>query len=583
MAPMNSLKSAPVEGELLMWNLWTRKDRSKAVSYKSELTRLGRLGRPALIYAVLALAVMLPMLAPGFILTLDMVFTPELRMPGEMSSSYLFHAALHYLNFVLPADVIQKIMLFAILVLSGFGMHLLVRHIQNSKDLANEFALWGAYIAGAFYMVNPFTYSRFMAGQYAVLLGYALLPFLVKAVLEFFAVPTLKRSLVIGLWLTVIGIVSVHTLGLAAVLITSALAVCAWRSRHNSSITLSAINYGLVGLGVFVAASGYWIFPLIGGHSNQGMAVSQFSVSDQQAFATSGGDLAGQFGNLLQLQGFWAESEGLYLLPQEQLPGWALVVLLVWILVGIGLRRVWREHRAIALLFVASGLGGIILAIVGTSGIGALAGFREPQKFAGLLALAYAVFAGFGTVGVLAWARKKGDALFAGAATLALLLPVLFTPVMFWGFSNQLSARQYPADWYQINEYLDRDTDDFRVLALPWHLYQHYQFAGRVIADPTEKFFDKPIIASNELEFKNASPTFPDDDKKLLSEQILPKAKNNPGFGKELDSLGIKYILLSKTYDHNNFGYLDGRGDLELEQETATIKLYRNLAYGKSN
>ncbi len=580
---MAQVKSTQAEREMLLWNLWQRQEPAKPISYKSELTKLGRLGRPALVYAILALAVLLPMLAPGFILTLDMVFTPELRTPEQISSSYLFHAGLHYLNVILPADVIQKVMLFAILILSGFGMHLLVRHIQNSKDRAGEFALWGAYIAGAFYMINPFTYSRFMAGQYAVLLGYALLPFLMKAVLEFFAVPTLKRSLVVGLWLTVIGIVSVHTLGLAAVLIISALAVYAWRSRRNGNITLTTINYGLAGLAVFVAASGYWLLPLIIGSGSQGMAVSQFSVSDQQAFTTTGAGWAGQLGNLLQLQGFWAESEGLYLLPQEQLSAWALVVLLVWALVGIGLRRIWKDHRAMAVIFIAAGLGGVILAIAGTGNLGALAGFREPHKFAGLVALAYALFASFGVVSVMTWAKKKGEAIFGLAAVLVLLLPVLLTPTMFWGFSNQLSARRYPADWHEMNERLNGDTGDFRVLALPWHLYMHYQFAGRVIADPTEKFFDKPVVASNELEFKNASPTFPDDDKKLLSERILPDAKESHNFGEELESLNIKYILLSKAYDYKDLGYLDEHEDLELVEETATLKLYRNVAYGKSD
>jgi hypothetical protein len=187
-----------------------------------------------------------------------------------------------------------------------------------------------------------------------------------------------------------------------------------------------------------------------------------------------------------------------------------------------------------------------------------------------------------GTAAVLAWAKKRaGSVLFSPAAVIILLVPVLYTPTMFWGFSGQLVPRQYPADWYQINQLLDWDTDNFHVLSLPWHLYMHYQFAGRVIANPSDAFFDKPTIISNELEFKNASPTFPDATKSLLSEQLLPGAARNPRLAKDLDELGIKYILLAKTYDYADYGYLDRQTGLKLISETPNLKLYRNLAYGQ--
>ena len=531
---------------------------------------------PLALYGALALAVMLPMLTPGYILTLDMAFTPELRMPENISSSYLFHAALHYLNFVLPGDIIQKILLLTVLILSGLGAHFLVRHIQASKNRAGEFASWGAFIAGAIYMINPFTYSRFMAGQYAVLLGYALLPFFMRSLLRFFAVPTFNRMLAVTGWAIVISIVSVHTLGLLAILTTAAVAACAWKHRHNQA----AVTYAATGLIIFVLASGYWLLPLIGGSSNQGQAVSGFTTSDQQAFQTTGGDLAGQIGNVLQLQGFWAEGRGLYLLPQDQLPGWVFVVLAVWFLVGAGLRWIWQRRRPTALFISASALAAITLSVTGTDDWhSALAGFREPHKFIGLLALAYALLAGLGAASLLKWAKRRSEKTFSVLAVALLIIPVLFTPTMFWGFAGQLSAREYPADWHQINNQLNQDTSDFRVLSLPWHLYMSYPFAGRIIVNPSEQFFDKPVIASNELEFKGASPTFPDADKKLLGQHIMPTAAGNPHLGEEFGKLNIKYVLLAKTFDYQDYEYLDHHSDMRLISETRNLKLYRNLAY----
>ncbi len=153
-------------------------------------------------FGALALFILLPLMRPGYILTLDMIFTPTLRMPVEVNNSYLFYGLLHWLNYVLPSQVIQKLLLFGILVLSGVGAYRLVIKLsscqvfklagsESESDELSAFnfqlstAVWGAYFAGIFYMVNPFVYSRFMAGHYLVLLGYALMPFFTIALWRF--------------------------------------------------------------------------------------------------------------------------------------------------------------------------------------------------------------------------------------------------------------------------------------------------------------------------------------------------------------------------------------------------------------
>src|SRR5690242_11575962 len=108
------------------------------------------------LYVLVAFVVLMPLLRPGFILTLDMVFTPHLPMPDVTSSSYAFHALLHFLNLLIPADIIEKCLLFAILLLSGIGMHRLIR-LLVAKGRPGE---WGIYTASLFCMLNPFTYSR---------------------------------------------------------------------------------------------------------------------------------------------------------------------------------------------------------------------------------------------------------------------------------------------------------------------------------------------------------------------------------------------------------------------------------------
>ncbi|HSX20141.1 MAG TPA: hypothetical protein VLG38_03340, partial [Gammaproteobacteria bacterium] len=67
-------------------------------------------------------------------------------MPMNVTSSYVLRALLHYLNFVLPSDVIEKILLVVILLLAGVGMHQLLLHLNNKKLHAPETI--AAYFAG---------------------------------------------------------------------------------------------------------------------------------------------------------------------------------------------------------------------------------------------------------------------------------------------------------------------------------------------------------------------------------------------------------------------------------------------------
>ncbi len=154
---------------------------------------------PVCVYGAVVLLVLGPLLLPGYVLTLDMVFTPVLRMPDQVSSSYLFRALLHLLDIVLPADLVQKVMLFAILLLTGLGMHRLMESLPARKpaDAVPPLAL---YFAGLLYTINPFTYDRLLAGQYNVLFGYALLPWFVRALLKFVARPGRKNALVVAGW-----------------------------------------------------------------------------------------------------------------------------------------------------------------------------------------------------------------------------------------------------------------------------------------------------------------------------------------------------------------------------------------------
>jgi len=151
---------------------------------------------------------------------------------------------------------------------------------------------------------------------------------------------------------------------------------------------------------------------------------------------------------------------------------------------------------------------------------------------------------------------------------------------MFWGFGGQLQPHEYPNGWAALNQRLNQDRGKYQVLFLPWHLYMHYAFVGRIIASPAASYFDKPVVVSNELEFGGASPTVPDSRKTQLSKNILPNAAQGTHLGTQLAPLGIKYILLDKDDDYRSYSYLDHQADLHLISENTNFKLYLNTVFG---
>lgn len=523
------------------------------------------------VYLLMALAVMLPLLRPGFILTLDLVFTPLLRMPDAVTSSYLFHVALHVLNLAVPSEIIEKALLLAILLISSIGMHRLVRTLRPKTDTS----AWGIYVASIFFAVNPYTYSRFMAGQYAVLLGYALLPWLVRLCIDFGQKPGWKNALKLGGLIALIATVSIHTLGEMVILGLVVGAVFVSKQRAELG---TYVRYGAAAAAIFVVLCGFWLVPLALGQGKTASIIQSFSAADSQAFATTGGSGIGKLGNVMRLQGFWAEGRGLYLLPQDESLLWGLMALTIIALVVGGGVAMYRASPRWTIVFTASGLLGTVLAVGGLSSLLSHIGYREPQKFVGLLALSYSVFMAYGVNATLARLASRAMACMT-ATVLLLMLPLLFTRVMLWGFDGQLTPRHYPADWATVNTYLGHDSNIYPTLLLPWHQYMSFRFAGRVIANPAPDFFDKPVIVSQNPELGGASSGKQDDLHQAIG-QLLAHLTSRQNLGKELAHDNIKYVLLAKELDYRHDAQLlAAHPEMRLVRDFPDIAVYMNTEW----
>ncbi len=554
----------------------------KHIALLFQPTTIGRYLRrwPAwLSCAALALLVVGPWLRPGYVLTLDMIFTPTLHLPHVVDNTYIFRIFLHALNFVIPSQLIEKIILFLIFFLSSFGMYRLLRQLFGQGQVS-DYQKVGASVASTLYAINPFTYDRLMAGQYLVLLGYALIPFFVMSLRSFAQKPSVWRSVRLAGWATLIGAVSIHTLGMLFVLILAAIGVYVRLSQHK---LLDILRFGGMTIAVFVAANSYWLLPLVIGKGSLASQIHSFGPGDLAAFATEGSTLLAKVGNVLQLQGFWLASHDLYLRPAMQVPSWHILALLMWVLVVLGLVVMWRQQRRSLALWIGSVVVvGALLATGYFSGVlqhlPLYDGYREPQKFAALVAFGFCVCVAHGVAGMLGYLKREAGTTFTAVmGSMALALPLVLTAVLLWGCHGQLSSRTYPAEWTAANAQLNRDPSDFQVLFLPWHLYMRFGFSGRIIANPAPLFFDKTTIVSDDAELDGAAPSGATAATQQLDQLLAAAPRHNQA--RAFAKLNIKYILLVNDNDYRDYAYLSRWAELKPVRQNAALTLYQNAAW----
>jgi hypothetical protein len=557
--------------------------------------------KPGLIYFILSLLILLPLLKPGYIFALDMTFTPDIRLPSEVTASYPLYLAMVLLDQIMPSWLVQKILLLSIFFLAGLGAHLLTKMLLDglkAKEKSNKripgYLSVVPFYSGFLYMVNPFTYERLMDGQWGVLFGLALLPFFVKALLQLVfnrEHQNIRKSGEVALWAVLVSVVSIHAIGYLIVISLAALGVLVWTSRKDFSAMKRPFKW-LAASGVIVlAASSFWLVPALRGDSSRTQLISQFDYRHILSFRTDGRTDIGTMGNVAGLYGYWGEREDRFIVPRFVLFYWPLLALAIIYLAAYGWWR-YRHLPEVNVLAIAGAIAFILSMGVLVSPFDAVnrflyehapffRGFREPQKFVAVLALAYAVLGGLGTYAqfmkdcVGKWSESSQKALLA----FVLILPLMYCPIILFGGYGQLRTNEYPADWYAMNERLSREASS-RVLFLPWHQYMHFGFAGRTIANPAPRFFDGKLIAGDNAEIGLIErQVFSPQSAQV--ERMLADAQSGKDISAQLYELQIEYVLLSKNADWQDYDYLNKQPGLQLISETDTLQLYR-ISHGNN-
>jgi len=502
---------------------------------------------PHLYFLSIPLFIFRNLLGRGYILAMDMIFTPGMNFDSLNGYGIYSEIVRDWILFqgakILPADIIQKIILLSIFYLSGIFMFKLLKRFKLSTS--------ATIIGATFYAFNPFVYTRLIAGQWAFLLGYALMPLFYNLLIDTFDVSfesREQRSLfpTIIIWILV-SMISVHHYALFAiifVLFISNKFILAKKHNRKKIFTKSLVIFILASI-----VSLAWIPFSI----SNGSAVT-FATEQLHYFAPTPDKQFGTIFNLMAFYGFWAEKT-IGTMPKNTLNYWYIIFfILLTIAIIPFLKRIhnWLKnksqtqlsHNYLTLLQIA--LIGIVLSL-GSFGvlryiwvlfydkIPLLQPFRDTQKFLNLYVFVFGVGLSFGISnlqniklrppnplkGTYNWSLIKrftslhrgfdwqGGLLQNKYVISLITLSLIFTYTHSLSTLNhELALTEYPDSWYRLEKSLDSND---KILVLPWEPYSFYQFVGggkgRHIANPAISFFSTDVISNTQLsEFsKNAT------------------------------------------------------------------------------
>ena len=507
---------------------------------------------------------------------------PGLAPPRAVPSDLVVAA----MSRILPADILQKLVLLAIFVLACSG----------AAALLDREPLLARLAAGVFYAWNPYVAERLIIGHWALLLGYAGLPWVLRAILA----PDLDSRrgaarLALALLPAIIG-------GFAALAITALLAVPA------AVFTRDPRRAALV-LAMLAAGSLPWLIPSL----LHQVYVDPASVA---AFAARADTPFGSIGSLLMLGGAWNAQT----VPTAYGGPWSALWLAAVIVALAAYLVLARTPPRWPGLPVAA-LTGLVLAALGVttpgrdllrSLIAVFPGFavlRDAQQFIAPLALLESAGFGLAVAAALTPSPSRRKALNperpalahlaatapdrpvppvpadpaatapdrplpadpAGKASdrpvpahpadlaatashslaraglagtllgvLALLTPVLLLPGLAWGAAGRLRPAWYPATWLSAAHTLDASPAPGSVLLLPWATYRTPPWNhGEVVLDPWTRLLSRPLIWNDGTQVGLVALT-PDDPRA----RSLDAAIDGAGpLTATLRAAGVRFVL----------------------------------------
>jgi len=520
-------------------------------------------------FLLVVVVVMGPLLAPGYILNFDLAWGPNYPVSDMANNLWPLHILITTLDNVIPAWLVQKLVLGAIIFAAGFGMYRFIR----AQKFADASALI-PYVAGLFYIFNPFFYDRFMAGQWLVMSGVALLPWVLLLLWRVFHESSIKRGIALGVVAGAMTILSIHTVMMLVIV------VVVFGAFHLRKVKTWMLP-GLVALGVWLVLNSLWLVPALGGTNQTTEQIDTYASSQLEAFKTNETIADNVPLSTLLLHGMWTETQGRSTLPAGSPLFWVGIIPLLAVIVIGGIAIIRRRDKLGVGLLIVGGVGWVLAMGVGWIGTSGLThflvehvpfygGYREPHKWLVLLVVLYGYALALGASVLMR--RYKTH---AGAIGFALLLlPIVMTPQLLFGASGQLRSVDYPSGWYALQAELNDRNIQGPILVMPWRMYLYADFAGRTVMNPARFFFSQSVISGNDPQIAGVSVVERGAVEQTVNTDILPNAAMIQDAGTLLKRVGVRYVILLKLADWEQYSWLNRQPDLNRVYENSDVILY---------
>ncbi len=491
---------------------------------------------PDVAAVVLSLLVLAPLLRPGYVLSYDMVWVPQLELgrrdvwglgsalPRAVPSDALVALA----GSVLPQWVVQRVVLLGALVAAGTG----------AARLTAALPLPGRLVAVTLAVWNPFVAERLALGSWPVLVAYAGTFWLLVGLRGSRRVPAV--------------------LGLAATAISPATGVM-------GLLVVAACARGVAGrvrwLALGLALNAPWL--VTGLLRGSDAVVDPLSVRLFDAQPELG---LGRLGAVLSLGGIWNTE----VVPVSRtLFSSAVLVVALWLLVLLGLWA-WRRAGGDALApLLGLGLVAVVVALAGSVAPDALgwlvanvpgAGLlRDGTRWLLLLAPVLVVAAAHGAAWLVDRCRTVGARRLATAGLV--LVPIAALPDLAWGVGGQLKVSHYPQDWAEARDRVTQSGTAGDVLVLPFSAYRQPSWNhDRPVLDPLGRFLDRDTVVSDDL-YVSGRRIAGEDPRAAEVGEVL----DGDWTAKDLAALGIGVVVVD--------GSAAGSADLPFERLASLRRL----------
>lgn len=432
----------------------------------------------------------------------------------------------------------QQLILLSVFVVAAAGMGRLAPGGTPARLAAVVLYLW-----------NPYVAERLLLGHWALLLGYAGLPWVLDAVLR------QRRPLALAAALVPAAIGGFAAMNITALVLAGGLVAVRGRGAVRAVLVLLAMALP-------------WLVPALlhaSGTRTDPLGVDLFAARADTPFGT--------LGSLLSLGGIWnAEAVPPGLSPF--LPALLRLLLCLTALAALAAHRSAPEARA-ALVAATSGL---LLASIGITapgrallrglvdlwpGFGAL---RDAQLYVAPLALAVAL-------GVARLAARPAGGGRAGALDLrggwVAVVPVALLPTLAWGVSGRLESVDYPAEWRTAQRVVNADPADGRLLSLPWGAYRRPEWnGGRAVLDPWPRMAARRVVWNDGLRVGGRGLA-QEDPLAAETDRLLRGGGDLTG---PLREAGFRYVVISR--DSSERSWRDRLDGAELVVEGPTLLVF---------